>query len=216
MAKNDNCSSGAYKERKSSLRHVILPNTERGHRLNIVKSPFTGRYVLAKEFSPVEKEFAEKSASLQRDDSFFDLYNAYRQFDEDGTMDNELRLAMLWETVWLFHQNFTFKGNYSVEEFKKSYPFFVEAILKLVNNYNIPPLVKADLCRHAGLFSRCRDFVADVPLDSDERELFEYVCMLAAHGNRYPIRFSNVWDFITVRNVRTSPSVYWFYEEFLY
>ena len=64
MAKNDNCSSGAYKERKSSLRHVILPNTERGHRLSIVKSPFTGRYVLAKEFSPVEKEFAEKSASL--------------------------------------------------------------------------------------------------------------------------------------------------------
>ena len=216
MAKNDSSGSYVYKERKSPLRHVILPNTGRGHRLGIMKSPFTGRYVLAKDFSPVEKEIVEKSASLQRDDSFFDLYNAYRQFDEDGTMDNELRLAMLWETVWLFHQNFTFKGNYNAEDFNKAYPFFAEAVLKLVNCYNIPPLVKADLCRHAGLFSRCRDFVADIPLDGDERELLEHVCMLAARGDRHPIRFGNVWDFIKVRNVRTSPSVYWFYEEFLY
>ena len=201
--------------KKSKLSHLTLRNVNRNHRLDIWQSPFTGRYIMESDASPAEKEFIAKFGTVAEKRDFSALRDAYKQFDNEGCLSDELRQKMLWEIVWLFHQNFSLVTDFDVDAFFDAYPFFAESVLKLVK-YELPPLVKADLCRHAGLFSKCLNYVGEIPIESDERLLMEEVCKLAADGNRYPIRFRDVWNFLSVMSVKTSPFVYWFYEEFLY
>lgn len=203
--------SNSRSSRSSGIRGVIMCDVDTQHMLPIVLSPVTGRYVWLDD--------SAKTAAMEDnpDDekNFAALRSAYMQFEEEGSLTDEMCKEIFWEIIRLFHKNFSLVKSYDKEMFNDEYPFFAECVLKLVNRYNLPPLVKADLCRHAGMFRKCLDYVGLVQ-SKDEILMFEEVCKLAAEGYRYPIGLNAVWDSYTVRDVELSPFVRWFYEEFLW
>lgn len=207
--------SGGHESRRKSSLKSLMRYPDRLHRLNIELSPFTGLYKWGSEVSSAERLMIEKHGTPAVAGNFASLREAYIQFDKEGKLDNDKRFEMLMEFVWLFHQNFSFTDRFSTDRFIDEYPFFVECVLEIINKYNIPHLVRADLCRHAGMFRKCFEYVKHVP-DGDERELMDEVCLRAAKGDRYPIDYETVCRYLSPSMSETSPFVYWFYNGFLY
>lgn len=203
--------SGGSKAKRTGMHDVVLCNVDARHSLPIVFSPARGCYVW------LDGSASSGDIDYNSDDrnNFSALRSAYMQFEEEGFLTDEMRKDIFWEVIKLFHMNFSFVSRYDSNKFDDEYPFFSECVLKLVNRYNIPPLVKADLCRHARMFRKCLDYVGHVKTP-DEVLMLEEVCIRAARGDRFPIDYETVCRYLSPSMSETSPFVYWFYNGFLY
>lgn len=143
----------------------------------------------------------EKGKYVWNDESSEDVYKlpfcklleARKELQAQGALDMEKELLLLWEMVFTFNDEYRRKYEDTVipvEEAKA----FIDIVLEMQEYRKslVPPTIKAELFREAGMFKKCFDFDEN-RMDSDEEsEILSEIHLRAARGDSKPFIIEDI------------------------
>ena len=150
----------------------------------VQRCQFTGRYMWYDEFDDT-KSMAGDFFSLRRLD-FNELYDAFRQFEDENSLAPEKRLMLLWEMVHTYNDMYGRKSDAPLPS-RKEFVRFVDVVLEMqkYGRHDVPLSIKAELFREIGMFSKCISLYDGLAVygDDDEKEIVDEVKFRAMHGD---------------------------------
>ena len=153
----------------------------------VQRCQFTGRYMWYDEFDAA-KGLPGDFFSLRRLD-FNELYEAFKEFEENGALAPDKRLMLLWEMVHTYNDMYARDCN-APQPSRKEFVRFVDVVLEMqkYGRNDVPLSIKAELFREIGMFSRCISLYEGLPVygDEDEKEIVDEVKFRAMRGDSAP------------------------------
>ena len=120
--------------------------------------------------------------------TFHELQEAYRNMKNSAQPDDERIITQLLEIVHAYNDEFSRGTHPEKEPQPGDYGFFVKAVLELQERGKdvLPPSLRAELYREAGMFENCFGFSSHACRSRDEKEIMDEVLFRAAHADRRP------------------------------
>lgn len=149
----------------------------------VQRCPFTGRYLLHDEY---KSTFGDNKGFFSvRKLTFNELYDAFRQFEEEKNISDYNRLALLWEAIHSYNDTY-WRSCKDEKPSQKEFIRFVDLVLEMQKypNNDVPLSIKADLYREIGLFPKVLSLYDKYYYDisGEEKEIFDEVVYLASKG----------------------------------
>ena len=120
--------------------------------------------------------------------SFHELKEAYRQLQNSAQPDDKHIVTLLLEIIQAYNDEYNRDSNMKKEPWPGDYGFFVRSVLELQERGKdvLPPSLRAELYREAGMFEQCFAFSSHDCRTCDEKEIMDEVLFRAAHGDCKP------------------------------
>lgn len=124
---------------------------------------------------------------------FCKLIEAKKELQSQGALDLKKELLLLWEMVFTFNDQYR-RGVEDTTIPAEEAKAFIDIVLEMqeFRNSLVPPTIKAELFREAGMFKRCFDFDENRMENDEESEILSEIHLRAARGDSKPFIIEDI------------------------
>lgn len=158
-----------------------------------IKSIMDGKYYY-KPYYPVEEQTLAEHLGIEKPLevwSFAESYEAFKQFEREKLLPKHSYMKTCRRLIAQFNFEYAKDKWYDKADLIADFPKFVDVVFSFIK-FPIPFIVKADLYRQIGMFSKCVDMLNIYIEDQYDAEIAGEILYRACNNDRYAFTLHEV------------------------